>query len=57
MYGESDMETYSTMCEIGSQWELAVGLRKLKQGLCVSLEGWVGREVGGGFKREGIYCP
>ena len=33
MYGESDTETYSTMCEIGSQWELAVGLRKLKQHL------------------------
>ena len=30
MYGESNMETYSTMCKIDSQWELAVWLRKLK---------------------------
>ena len=25
------------------------------QGLCISLEGWNGREIGGRFKREGIY--
>ena len=23
-----------------------------KQGLCINLEGWKGREMGGGFKRE-----
>ena len=39
------METYSTMCKIDSQQEFAVCLRKLKEGLCVNLEGWERREV------------
>ena len=34
------------------QREFAVWLRKPKQGLCINLEG---REVGGSFKKEGIY--
>jgi len=38
-----------------SQREFAVWLRKLKQRLCINLEGWGGREMGGRFKREGIY--
>ena len=37
---ERDMETYITICKIDSQWEFAVWLRKLKQGLCINLEGW-----------------
>ena len=44
MYGKSNMETYITMCKIASQWEFAVWLRKLKQGICINLEG-DGREV------------
>ena len=32
MYGESDMETYMTICKIDSQWEFAVWLRKLNRG-------------------------
>ena len=40
MYGKSNMETYISICKIGSQWEFAVCLRKLKQGLCINLEGW-----------------
>ena len=32
MYGESNMETYITICKIDSQREFAVWLRKLKQG-------------------------
>ena len=40
--------------KIDSQCELAVWLRKLKQGLCVNLEGWGGEGDGGSFKREGI---
>ena len=52
MYGESNMETYITICKIDSQWEFAVFLRKLKQGPCVNMEGWDGegdgREVQGG---------
>ena len=39
MYGESNMETYITIC---SQQEFVVWLRKLKQGLCINLEGWDG---------------
>ena len=45
MYGESNMETYITICKIDSQEEFAVCLRKLKEGLCVNLEGWERREV------------
>ena len=52
MYGKSKMETYITICEIGSQQEFAVWLRKLKQGLCIHLEE---REMGWRFKSEGTY--
>ena len=45
---ESNMETYITICKIDSQWEYAIWLRKLKQGLCINLEGWDG--VGDGRK-------
>ena len=55
MYGKSNVETYITICQIDSQGEFASWLRKLKQGLSVNLEGWDGREMGGRFKREGIY--
>ena len=56
MYGRSNMGTYITVCKIDSQKEFAVCLRKLKQELCINLEGWDGGgEIGGGFKREGIY--
>ena len=40
MYGESNMKTYITIYKIDSQREFAVCLRKLKQGLCINLEGW-----------------
>ena len=36
MHGKSNMETYITVCKIDSQWEFAVWLRKLKQGLCIT---------------------
>ena len=39
LYGENNMETYITICNIDSQWESAVWLRKLKQGLCINLGG------------------
>ena len=55
MYGESNMETYITICKIDSQQEFAVWLSKLKQRLCINLEGWGGRETGGRFKRKGTY--
>ena len=53
MYGESNMKTYITICKIESQWEFAVWLRKLKQGLCINLEG-DGREL---QKGEDICIP
>ena len=40
MRGKSNTETYITICKTGSQWAFAVWLRKLKQGLCINLEGW-----------------
>ena len=45
MYGKSNMETYITICKIDSQWEFAVWHRKLKQGLCINLEGWVEKAI------------
>ena len=55
MHGKSNMESYTTMCKIDSQREFAVWLRKLKQGLCINIEGWMERKMEGRFKREGIY--
>ena len=46
MYGKSNMRTYIAMCKIDSQREFAVWLRKLKQGLCINLEGWEGVSKG-----------
>ena len=42
MYGKSNMETFITVCKIDTQWEFAVWLRKLKQGLCINLQVWDG---------------
>ena len=53
IYVESNMEIYNTMCKIDSQWEFAVWLRELKQGLYDNLEGWDG--VGGLGGREHCY--
>ena len=55
MYGKSNMETYITICKIDSQWEFAVWLRKLKQGLCINLEGWDGEGDGRDVQTEVIY--
>ena len=58
MYGKSNMETYITICKIYSQWEFAVLLRKLNQGLCISLEGWDGVGDGREVQKGGdIYIP
>ena len=40
------METYIAICKIESEWEFAVWLRKVKQGLCINLEGWDGEGDG-----------
>ena len=55
MYGKSNVETYITVYKINRQGELVVWLRKLKQGLCISLEGWDGEGDGREVQREGIY--
>jgi len=56
MYAESNMETYITICKIDSQWELAVWLRKLKQGLCINLEGWDGEGHEKEVQKGGDIC-
>ena len=43
------METYITIGKINSQREFAVWLKKLKQGLCINLEGWDGEGDGRGY--------
>ena len=55
MHVESNMKTYISMCKIDSQWEFAIWLGKLKQGLCINLEGWDGEGDGRELQREGIY--
>ena len=50
------MEIYITMCKIDSQQEFAVWLRKLKQGLCINLEGWDGMRDGKEFQKGGDIC-
>ena len=56
MNGESNMETYITICKIDSQREFAVHLRKLKQGFCINLEGWVGEGSGRKLQKGGDMC-
>ena len=55
MYGKSNVETYITIYKIDSQGEL-VWLRKLKQGLCISLEGWDGEGDGREVQKGGDIC-
>ena len=56
MYGKGNMETYITMCEIDSQWEFALCLRKLKQGLCINLDRWDGEGDGREVQKGGDTC-
>ena len=53
---ESNMEAYITICKIVSQWEFAVWLRKLKQGLCINLEEWDGQGNGRELQKGGDIC-
>ena len=58
MYGKSNMETYITMCKIDSLGEFAVWLRKLKQAICINLQGWGGEGDGRKFQKgRVIYIP
>ena len=56
MYGESNMETYITICKIDSQQKFAVWLRKLKQGLCINLEELGGEGDGREVQKGGDIC-
>ena len=53
MYGESNMETYIIIWNIDSQWDFAMWLRKLKQGLYINLDGWNGEGDRKGFQKGG----
>jgi len=57
---ESNMETYITICKVDSWQGFAVWLRKIKQGLCVDLEGLGGQEDGREVQKRGdiyLYIP
>jgi len=56
MYGKSNMKTYIAICKIDRQWEFAVCLRELKQGLCINLEGWDGEGDGREVQKGGDIC-
>ena len=45
-----------TICKTDSQWEFAVCLRKLKQGVCINLEGWDGEGDGREVQEGGDIC-
>ena len=53
MDGESNMETYNSICRIDSQWELSVWLREFTQRLCDNLEEGDGE---GGSRGKGRGC-
>ena len=56
MYGKSNFKTYITICNIYSQQEFAVWLRKLKQGLCINLDRRDGEGEGREVQKEGDIC-
>ena len=55
MYGKSNKETYIAIRKIDSHWEIAVWLKNSNRGSVSNWRGGMGREMGGRFKREGIY--
>ena len=54
MCGESNMETYFTICKIANGNLLYVSGNS-NRGSVSTLRRGMGRELGGRFKREGIY--
>ena len=55
MYAKSNLETYITICKIDSQRNLLYGSGNSNRGSVSTYKGRMGREMGGRFKREGIY--
>ena len=49
------MESHITKCKLDSQWEFAVWLRKLKQELCINLDGWDGEGNGREVQKRCLY--
>ena len=56
MYGKSNMEIYINICKIDSQQEFAIWFRKIKQGLCINLEGWDEEGDGRDIQKGGDIC-
>ena len=55
MYGKSNRETYITVYKIDSQQEFPIWPRKIKQGLCINLEGCDGEGDGREVQKGGMY--
>jgi len=56
IYGESNMETYITICKkLKLPMEFAVCLKD-QTGLCINLEGWDGEGDGKKFQEGGHIC-
>ena len=53
MYGESNMESYITICKIDSQQEFAHDSGNSSRGSVTPYKGGMGREIGGRLKRRG----
>ena len=56
LYGKSNLETYITTCKTDSQQEFVMWFRKLKQGLCINLEGWDWERDGREIQKGGDMC-
>ena len=58
IYGDSNMETYITICRIDSEWEFAVCLGELRPGALYQPRevGWEGRWEGGSRDRGHMYA-
>ena len=54
MYGKSNMEIYITICKIDRQHEFTISGNSNRGSVSIQ-RGEMGWEMGGRFKREGIY--
>ena len=54
--GEERVRCMERITKIDSQREFSVWLRKLKQGLCINLEGWDGEGHGREVQKGGDIC-
>ena len=55
MYVVSNMEIYITVCKIDSLGNLLYGSGNSNRGSVSTWRGGMGREMGGRFKRKGVY--